>query len=266
MSGRPTCCCPVCELERALLTEINAASNETRYKRFASQSTVLSTFPTCNDLLAHLRQSHSASDYTSEFDDILGELLRVSRHPKCEMGEHLMLLILMPAIHKTNSQIVFRFPSLARDDIAQHLLTSVLDVLHSQNVSAQSSHFAFTICRAMRRRAFRWAVREADRTFPANTEGVALNEVPSDPTSSFEPQVLLGEFLSRCLSSGLLTHSEHELLVQFKIQGVSSEVLAARQNVSDVVFRHRMQRIVEKLRRAAKGPSAARRSPDTAVA
>lgn len=158
------------------------------------------------------------------------------------------------------------FPSLDRDDIAQHILTSLLDILRSHTLRAQSSHFAFTITRATRRSAFRWAIREADRTVAANTEAIISNELSTDPSSSFEPGILLGEFLSRCLSSGLLTPSEHELLVLFKIQGVSSEELAARQNVSDVAFRHRMQRVLEKLRRAARGPSATTRPPDTVAA
>jgi hypothetical protein len=63
-----------------------------------------------------------------------------------------------------------------------------------------------------------------------------------------------------------LTPSEHELLVQFKIQGVSSEVLAARQQLSDVAFRHRMQRVIEKLRRVARASSPPNQARNTAAA
>jgi DNA-directed RNA polymerase specialized sigma24 family protein len=266
MSGRPTCCCPVCELEHALLTELNDANSETKYKVFVSQSSDLSAFPTCSDLLAHLRQSQTAGNHTSESDDILGELLRVSHKPQHEIGRHLLLLILMPAIHKASSQIAFGFPSLTRDDIAQHLLTCVLDIVSSQALCTQTSHFAFTITRSMRRSAFRWAIRESDLSVPAGMQEGTLNELSTDPNSSFEPKLLLGDFLSRCLSSGLLTPPEHELLLLFKIQGVSSEVLAARQQLSDVAFRRRMQRVIEKLRRVARAPSASSQPPDAAVA
>ena len=266
MSGRPICCCPVCELEHALLAEIHDASKESSYKIFVSQSSVLSTFPTCNDLLAHLRKSQPTGNCTSEFDDILGELLRVSRNPQYEIGRHLLLLILMPAIHKASSQIAFGFPSLTRDDIAQHLLTCVLDIVSSQAMCAQTSHFAFAITRAMRRSAFRWAIHESDLAVPASMHENTVNELSTDPNSSFEPKLLLSDFLSRCLSNGLLTPPEYELLLLFKIQGVSSEVLAARQQLSDVAFRHRMQRVIERLRRAARAPSTASHSPDAAVA
>jgi len=159
----------------------------------------------------------------------------------------------MPAIHKASSQIAFGFPSLSRDDIAQHILTSVLDIVSSSTMAAQNSHVAFTITRAMRRTAFRWAIREADRALPSKLEGTYFDELSTSPSANFEPGVLLEEFLSRCLSTGLLTPSEHELLVLFKIQGVSSEVLAAKQHISDVAFRHRMQRVIERLRQAARG-------------
>jgi DNA-directed RNA polymerase specialized sigma24 family protein len=206
-------------------------------------------------------QTHNQA---SRSDEILGELLRVSRNSQQEMRQHLVLLILMPAIHRTSSQIAAGFPLLTRDDITQHLVTSVLDIAGSQTLQAQSSHFAFTITRAMRRSAFRWALREADFT-AASIEETALYELPSDATPNFEPRIILDEFLSRCLSCGLLSPSEHELLLLSKIQGVSSEVLAARYNVSEVAFRHRMHRVIDRLRRVARPQSISVQPDDVAA-
>jgi len=266
MSGRRSCCCPVCELEHALISELNNELSRCEYEIFVSYSSVLSAFPTASDLLAHLRHSQSAGDAAHELDEILGEVVRASHNPQQEIGRHLVLLILMPAIHKTSSQIAYGFPSLTRDDIAQHILTSVLEVVCSHLLQAQTSHFAFAITRAMRRSTFRWAIREADLALRSNMESTSLDEFSTDPSSSFEPGVLLGEFLSRCLATGLITPVEHELLLLFKVHGVSSEVLAAQQEVSEIAFRHRMQRVIEKLRRVARGPSVSTRTPRTAVA
>jgi DNA-directed RNA polymerase specialized sigma24 family protein len=266
MSGRLNCCCPVCELEHALLSELNEETGKTKYDALASQSSVLSAFPTANDLLRHLRQSHSTDSPASESDEFLGELVRLSRNPHHEIGRHLVLLIIMPAIHKTSSQIVLGFPSLTRDDIAQHILTCVLDIVSSPMLRAQTSHFAFAITRAMRRSAFRWAIREADLALPSNLEGTSLDEFSAERSSSFESAILLEAFLSRCVTSGLLTPAEHELLLLFKIQGVSSEVLAAKHQLSDVAFRHRMQRVIDKLRRAARRRTVSSQSASTAVA
>jgi DNA-directed RNA polymerase specialized sigma24 family protein len=172
----------------------------------------------------------------------------------------------MPAVHRTTTQIATGFPSLTRDDIAQHLVTSLWEILHSQTLETQKSHFAFTIIRAMRRSAFRWAMREADFTAAAHIQGTALNELPADAGDNFEVRIALNEFLMRCLSCGVLNPLEYELLVLFKIQGVSSETLAARQRLSDVAFRHRVQRVIEKLRRAARGPVSSQQRLDDAVA
>jgi len=253
-------------LEHALLGELKHGNIETEFRAFALQSSVLSAFLTCNDLLWHLRESQQPENQASRSDEILGELLRLSRNPRQETWRHLVLLILMPAIHKTSSQIALGFPSLTRDDIAQHLVTSVLEIMQSQTPQAQTSHFAFTISRAMRRSAFRWALREAGFTAAANTAETLLNELPASAGTSFERQIVLGEFLARCLSCGLLSPSEHELLVLFKIHGLSSETLAGRQGVSDVAFRHRMQRVIEKLRRAARASSMPKQRPEDAVA
>jgi hypothetical protein len=266
MTARPSCCCPVCELENTLLAELNHPSNVNNYATLASRSHILSAFPTCNALLARLRQQQNTGNPALQSDDLLGELLRVGCNPPHEMGRLLVLLILMPAMHKASSQIAFGFPSLSRDDIAQHLLATVLDIVSSESLRTQTSHYAFTISRAMRRSAFRWAIREANLTTTSNGEEEILNELSKNSRSTFEPEIFLAEFLSRCLSSGVLTTSEHELLMQFKIQGVSSQVLAARQHLSDVAFRHRMQRVIERLRRAARASSSSSQARDAAAA
>lgn len=265
MSARPSCSCPVCELEHALLDGLKSEHSEKKYRTFVLQSSVLSAFPTCDDLLLHLRESHAAESHPSKSDEIIGELLHISRAAQGEIGRHILLLILMPAIHRTSTQIAAGFPSLTRDDIAQHLVTSVWEILHSPTLETQASHFAFTIIRAMRRSAFRWALREADFTAAVNLEETILNGLPADSGDNFEIKIVLSEFLARCLSRGVLSPSEHELLVLFKIQGVSSETLAARQQLSDVAFRHRVQRVIEKLRRAARAP-VPRQQRDDAVA
>ena len=253
MSTRPVCSCPVCELEHALLSEFESEQSKSSYRTLILQSPMLSGFPSYNDLLLLLRNSQLTESHPSKPDQIIGELLRISRTPQGEVGRQILLLILMPAIHRATTQIATGFPALARDDIAQHLVTSVWEILHSQTIETQKSHFAFTITRAMRRSAFRWAMREADFAAAAHIQGKALNELPADAEHNLEVRIALSEFLTRCLSCGVLNPLEYELLVLFKLQGVSSEILAARQRLSDVAFRHRVQRVIEKLRRTARG-------------
>ncbi|HTM37789.1 MAG TPA: hypothetical protein VL156_13640 [Terriglobales bacterium] len=262
MSTRPVCSCPVCELEQALLSELKSEHPVSSYRTLALRSPVLAPFPGYNDLLLRLRNSPFAENQPSRADEIIGELLRMSRTPRGEIGRQILLLVLMPAIHRTTTQIATGFPSLTRDDIVQHLVTSVWEILHSETIDTLKSHFAFTIIRAMRRSAFRWAMREADFTAAEHMYGTALNELPADGKHNFEVRVALHEFLVRCVSCGVLNPLEYELLVRFKIQGESSETLAARQRLSDVAFRHRVQRVIGKLRRAARGSMLAQQLDD----
>ncbi len=82
-----------------------------------------------------------------------------------------------------------------------------------------------------------------------------------EPGIGFETTIHLREFLRGCVYHRQLTETEYDLLMLFKIEGVSAEVLAAREGLSEVAFRHRMQRVVDKLRRIAKSPSLSAKRP-----
>jgi len=264
MNGHVSCSCPICALEQGLLAELREDHYEQEYQQITSQSSILSAFPTFAELLRQLHESPTAPRGGPPSDEVLGELLRMGRDRGQATVHHIMLLILMPAIHKTSSYVAAHFPSLARDDIAQHLVTAVLEILQSKALQAQTTHFAFMITRLMRRSVFRWAIHEADLAPKVEVEETAPTESSPTTDANFETSVLLRDFLSRCLGDGLLTQSEHEQLVQFKIRGVSSEVLASRHGLSNVAFRHRMQRVLEKLRRAAQAPGS--KQPSQSVA
>jgi DNA-directed RNA polymerase specialized sigma24 family protein len=250
MNGRARCGCPICVLEQGLLSELRE-HHEVEYQQITSQSPILSAFPTCTELLGQLHGPHVAQGRAAACDAVLGELLRMSRERGQATVHLLILLVLMPAMHKTSRYVAARFPSLARDDIAQHLVTAVLEILRSKAIRAQTTHFAFVITRSMRRSVFRWALHEADLAPRADADDAGATAVSPAGGASLETNVQLRDFLGRCLGGGLLTQSEHEQLLLFKIQGVSSDVLASQNGLSNVAFRHRMQRVVDKLRRAA---------------
>ena len=233
-----------------------------RYRDFASKSSILTGFPTALSLLqgAHGRTEDGDRD---PCDGVLRELSHLNGDADPELRQGIVLLILMPAVHKTSRQIKLGFPSLEHDDIAQHLFTAVLQILRSRTLLRQESHFAFTITRLMRRLSFRWALHE---TRPAPVTGLpTLSSVEPavEASGNVEPKVLLQEFLDGCLSNGLLTETEHELFVLFKIEGVASEVLGAREGMSGVVLRHRMQRVIDRLRTIAQSSSWIPRRPES---
>lgn len=251
MAQPSRCTCPVCELEQAILSEINHLESEDRYRQFISRSPILSVFPTYAALSIHLRGLQTEQSNRPTSDEILRELFRLSRERGQELGHELILLILMPGIHKTTGDIAVSFPSLSREDVAQHLLTAILEILCRESFRTRQSHYAFALIRLMRRSAFRWAIRESKFASGFESERLSAEESSANGSNDFEARVVLQDFLHRCLAEGLLTETEYEQLQLFKLQGVSSHILAARAGLSEIAFRHRVQRVLEKLRHAA---------------
>jgi hypothetical protein len=255
MNERPACNCSICGVEQVLIENLEEETTAQQYRRIVRERSILSGFPTALALLHRLRDITTDEDHEDSSDAILGDLLRPGESDGQELRHRLVLLMLMPAVHKTSRQIAYGFPSLARDDIAQQLLTSILDILQSKPLLKQQSHFAFTIIRLMRRHSFRWAIREARLAPTQEPATPVLAEAVIEAGIGFETTIHLQEFLRGCLSDGQLTETEHDLLMLFKIEGVSVEVLAAREGLSEIAFRHRMQRVIDRLRRIAQSPS-----------
>jgi hypothetical protein len=248
------CSCFLCDSEHSLLLELSREDALRKYRDFASGRPVLSGFPTALALLHRLRAIAADDDHQGSSDAILGELVRPQPNQDHELQQHLLLLILMPALHKTSRQISAGFPSIAREDIAQHLLTTVLEILRSNSLGNQRSHFAFVAIRLLRRNSFRWALRETKlggSVEPDPSESERRLETDMD----FETKFLLNEFLSRCLSNQQINHSEYQLLISFKVEGIDAKELAAPLGLSEIAFRHRMQRILDRLRKIAREPS-----------
>lgn len=263
MSERSACNCSICGVEQALIEELEEEKTAQQYHRLARESSILSGFPTALALLRRLRDTTTDENQGDSSDDILRELLRPGESRGQELRQRLVLLILMPAVHRTSRQIAYGFPSLARDDIGQQLLTSILEILQSKPLLKQQSHFAFTITRLMRRHSFRWAIREGRLAPTQELAMPVIADAVPEAGVGFETKVHLREFLRRCLYDGQLTETEHDLLMFFKIEGVSAEILAAREGLSEVAFRHRMQRVLDKLRRIAQSSPFTGKRPAT---
>jgi DNA-directed RNA polymerase specialized sigma24 family protein len=239
-------------LEISLIAELADDQNSEKFRQFAASSIVLSGFPTALELIQHLHRHQNESPSPSS-DEVLLELLRPGIDMRFQpMWQRLFLLAFIPTIHRTTSQIITSFPSLTRDDIAQHLVTVLLESLHSDELRSRHSHLAFAIARMMRRRAFQWAIHESRRS--------QRDESDVTPTAHHEAHIgeenshsaiLLGQFFDNCQRRGWLSPEERGLLTQFKLEGISCPELARRNGHSAVAIRHRIQRLLDRLRRIA---------------
>jgi DNA-directed RNA polymerase specialized sigma24 family protein len=255
MIAARNCKCLICRLEANLIAELAADGNSEKYRQLAASSPALSGFPTSFELIQHLHRPQ-AEDQHSSSDDILLELLRPGIDPFLRHLWHCTLLLaFIPTIHRTTSRLSASFPSLARDDIAQHLITVLLEFLHSRELRSRQSHLAFTIARKMRRAAFRWAIRESRLALAVEPGGSPTAPFDTEaPKDHFHSVILLRQFLDSCERRGWLSPAERQLLTESKIEGVSCQELSRRNGQSPIAIQHRIQRLIDRLRRLAQKP------------
>jgi len=168
------------------------------------------------------------------------------------MSQRLLLLVFIPTIHRTTSQITTTFPLLTRDDTARHLFSVFLEFLHSNELRSRHSHLGFIIARQIRRSAFRWAIRESRTSLRNRTGGTPTTIRETDAShEDSHADILLQQFLGDCQRRGWLSSEERELLTQFKLEGISGPELSRQGGHSVVAIRHRIQRLLDRLRRIA---------------
>jgi hypothetical protein len=264
MSRESTCRCLICGLERYLTLQLSESYFQERYREFACSHSLLSVFPLAADLITYLHASRSISDGTHSADGILAALLRAHA-----TGGHapalrdLLLLAFIPTLHSTSRQVAARCPSLSADDIAQHVVASLLQILASPEFYSRSSHVAFAISRILKRNAFEWAERECRSVACGASPETFSDALPAHNTAEpAEHVVFLQHFLYRCQQRGFLTDEELELLVQFKLEDASAAALGNSAAVYSNASRQRMKRLLGKLRRVARTPRTRKQDDD----
>ena len=246
------CECLICRLEASFIAELSDDRSHEEFRLFVVSSPILSAFPSPSDLIQKLRD-HDNHQQSPSSDELLLDLLgRGSDILFQPIWQRLLLLVFIPTVHRTTSQITGTFPSLTRDDTAQHLFAVLLEFLHSKELHSRNSHLGFSIARKIRRSAFRWAIRESQRSLRDETNGTptAVLEIDVSDGDS-HANILLQQFLDNCQRRGWLSYEERELLTQFKLEGISCPELARRTGHSVVAIRHRIQRLLDRLRRIA---------------
>jgi hypothetical protein len=256
MSRESTCRCLICGLERSLTEELAGHSSAEMYRKFADSCSLLSAFPSAVDLVAYLHASRNASNGTHSTDEILTALLQTAATDGSVAAlRDVLLLAFIPMLHSTTRQVAARYGSLPADDIAQHVVAALLEILGEPEFYGRSSHVAFAISRILRRNAFEWAKRECR----SPVYGSAL-ELFSDAPSAFgtqeplERSALLRHFLYRCQQRGLLTDEDLQLLVQFKLDAARDANPGGPAALYSNASRQRMKRLLGKLRRIARAP------------
>lgn len=239
--------CMLCALERHLTDQFAESDGVLRFHEFARVSHALSAFATTDELIVYLHAEAPDTARPSK-DRILAELLGCVLNGQAPFARDVLLVSFVPMLHSISRQVTLRCPALSPDDIAQHVVTAFLEILASGEFQGRESHIAFAISRLLRRNTFVWAERECRAC-----SHVLANEDNSAHVLELSPQpmeraALLHHFLARCYEQGVLSASDLELLVQFKLDDAPGTVYS---NAS----RQRMKRLLRKLRRVAGQPN-----------
>jgi|SRR5580704_5359019 DNA-directed RNA polymerase specialized sigma24 family protein len=240
-----TCDCTLCHIEVQLLSELSFKGAAPYRELFCGYDALLQ-FSSVLTLLLHLRTS--PADANS--DELLRELF-ACRGNNPVFSESILVLAFLPMLHGTIRRVGRQQPGLAPEDITQQALTFLLQFLRSDELQARQSHFAFAISRAVKRQVFEWASRESGKTgllryYDDETFAALAAEEP------FERYALLRHFLYRCVTKGVLSDGELDLLIQFKLNGTNGEEFADLNGTSSNAVRQRLKRLLAKLRLLAR--------------
>lgn len=241
-----TCGCLLCRIESHLLAELTLGVDGV-HLALLSSSDELRRFPSVPALLSNLRNSQA-----DPCSDQLFRALFSAYETAPQSVEIVLVLAFLPVLHLTVRRVTTQHPGLSSEDVAQQALHFLLEFIRSEQLRARTSHFAFAISRALKRRLFVWANHEGVLStvrFEANGKDSRLTTVEE----SFERYAMLRHFLHRCVTKGLLTDAELDLLIQFKLDGNNGDfpVGTADQNSSNAL-RQRMKRLLAKLRKLAR--------------
>jgi len=255
MSRESTCRCLICDLERTLAVEIARSPFQVSYQSFARSRSLLATFPAASDLVVflHTRSTNGAIPIS---DFIVRELLESAATGGDVALRDLVVLAFIPMLHSTSRQVARRYPLLCSEDISQHVVLFLLQILGSPEFYRRSSYVAFAISRLLKRNAFKWA--RGQNRLAVGYEG---SEIAVDVSSLLESEdaverpILLRHFLHRCHGRGLLTGEDIELLVQYKLDAIQDRRPDAPSFVSSNASRQRMKRLLAKLRHIARSSS-----------
>jgi len=185
----------------------------------------------------------------AEVDELLGELCAL-RKVQSDLIESLLLLVFLPMLHTTIRKVTNVQTSLAAEDVTQQTLSFFLQYLTSDDLAVRTSHFAFAISRAVKRKTFEWAYRQS---VIESLEQAQNSDVPALVVSeeSLERHAALRHFLHKTLARHLLTENELDLLVEFKLEGNGGSDFEASGRGNSNMLRQRLKRLLAKLRRIA---------------
>jgi hypothetical protein len=255
MGKNPHCVCTICDVEKSVSHELALPEAQQIYLQITTEVPLLVGLPTVFHLVASIHGCREAKAGASLSDLLLSELLSSPAASRdWEYLEKVLLLVFIPTVHAAVRRVSCRYQFLAREDISQLALITVIQCLRSTSWRAQRSHYGFTLARKLRGALFGSARRELEATsqFVAQRLGNSLS-TSQTAEESFERHAILRHFLNSCQQRAYLNPDEINLLIDLKLdESIDSRISNSNDRTSNS-FRQRVKRLMSKLRRAARG-------------
>ena len=127
-------------------------------------------------------------------------------------------------------------------------------------MAEQNGHLPVALVKYFRKRLFRWAIHETQRSLPLQELSPRGPEPMAD--DNFEDNVIIEQLLAKAQRLGVLSQAEADLVRKFHCEGCQPEELRdGAAGPSGIALYYRVQRAVHRLRRmAANGQVRNRRS------
>ena len=249
MQKENNCRCVVCDVERSLLTSLSTQTARTHFQALARNHSILNHFDSAADVIVQLHE-HERTEAANHkaWNGILHALVdSIADRTFEEIGQQLLLLAYMPAIHKVYREACQKFPGLCPEDIAQQASLCFLETARSPEMQILNGHLPAALSRRFRQSLFRWAIGELRQSLPL--EEIASN-IPETQARNFEEGVVLEQLLSKARRMGILSASQCELVRKFHCEGFQPEELRESEDgPSAIALYRRIQRAVHRLRR-----------------
>ncbi len=251
------CTCSICDIERCIGLELALPETHEIYRQIVAEKPLFADFPTVFHLVASVHGCRDAKDGATFSDLIFAQLLSgPAAADHWQYVERVLILVFIPTAHAAVRYVSHHYQFLAREDLSQVALITLIQCLRSRAWQAQRSHFGFTVARKLRRSLFRWARGEFESTsqFIAQriSEGFRFTQTAEE---SFERHAILRHFLNLCHQRAHLTPDEINLLVDLKLDETTDTGVPGPQGRTSNPFRQRLKRLMSKLRRLAQTPA-----------
>jgi len=248
------CVCHICQVEDHLFDVLAEPPGNSRFLALAAISPVLAKFTNISELLAYLH-SPRTGDYDCSDAGLTLTALVAARATACdsELIHSVLVLAFAPTIHRTYTEVCAWFRELEPADIGQQILAFFLELVASAATENLAGVLPIALSRSLRKASFRWAEKEQRALLKRQDEtqtGTDGSERAAEP--AFEHVSVLNDFLDYCTRQGLLSGFEREILLRFKVDGLTHKEIQNRHTVlTDQAVRLRVHRIMQRLQEAA---------------